>query len=75
MSPVSASKCRIRSTCVPEELDAHGLLLVGGVQLHGVAPDPELAPGEDGVVAVVVQVDQLAQQVALVRRCHRAAGP
>ncbi len=66
VSPVSASKWRIRSTCVAEELDAHGLLLVRGVQLDGVAPDPELAPGEDGVVAVVVQVDQLPQQVALV---------
>jgi hypothetical protein len=51
---------------VAEELDAHGLLLVGGMQFDGVAPDPEAAPAEHGVVAVVVEVDQLAQQAALV---------
>ena len=51
---------------VAEQLDAHGLLLVGGVELDGVAPHPEVAPGEHGVVAVVVEVHQLAQQVALV---------
>ncbi len=53
---------------VAEELDAHRLLLVGGMELDGVAPHPEMAAGEHGVVAVVVQVHQLAQQVALVRR-------
>ena len=57
---------------VPEQLDAHRLLLVDRMQLDGVAPHPEMAAGEHGVVAVVVQVHQLAQQVALV---HGVAGP
>ena len=57
---------------VAEELDAHGLLLVDRMQLDGVAAHPEVAPGEHGVVAVVVQVHQLAQQVALVHGVARA---
>ena len=51
---------------VAEELDADGLLLVGRVDLDGVAPDPEAAPAEDGVVAVVVEVDQTAEDGPLV---------
>ena len=46
---------------VAEELQAHGPLLVRREDLEGVAPDPELAPDEAEVVAVVLDVDQLAQ--------------
>jgi hypothetical protein len=51
---------------VAEHLDADAELLVGGVDLDGVAPHPELAPAEDGVVALVPHVDQAAEDVALV---------
>ena len=51
---------------VAEQLDAHRRLLVGGVHLDGVAPHPELAPDEVHVVAVVLHVDELAQDRALV---------
>jgi hypothetical protein len=51
VSPVSASNRR---------------LFVYRVQLDGVAPDPEMSPGEYGVVAVVVEVHQPPQQIALV---------
>ena len=46
---------------VAEQLDAHRRLVVGGVDLDGVAPDPELAPDEVHVVALVLHVDQRAQ--------------
>ena len=45
---------------VAEELDPDRGLVVGGVDLDDVAPDPELAPDQVGVVAVVLHVDQLA---------------
>ena len=51
---------------VAEHLDAQHRLVVGRVDLDGVAPDPELAPPERQVVAVVLQVDQAAQDRALV---------
>ena len=51
---------------VAEELDPHGGLVVGGVHLERVAPHPELAAHQVGVVAVVVHVDQLPQDLALV---------
>ena len=51
---------------VAEHLDAQHRLLVGGVHLDGVAPHPELAPAERHVVAVVLHVDQAAQDGALV---------
>ncbi len=51
---------------VAEQLDADRRLLVGGVHLDDVAPHPELAAHQVGVVAVVADVDQLAQHVALV---------
>ena len=51
---------------VAEQLDAQGVLLVGGVHLDGVAPDPELAPHEVGIVALVLHVDEPAQDGALV---------
>ena len=44
---------------VAEELDAEGLLLVGGEDLDRVAADPELAPDEVDVVALVLDVDEL----------------
>ena len=51
---------------VAEELDAHRVLLVRGVHLDGVAPDAELAPHEVHVVALVLHVDELREDVALV---------
>ena len=51
---------------VAEHLDPEGLLLVGRVDLDGVAPGPERAADEVDVVAGVLQVDQLAQDVPLV---------
>ena len=75
MSPVRASKLADPLHLVAEELDAHGLLLVGGVELDGVAPHPEAAPGEHGVVAVVVELHQLAQQAALVDGVARDGPP
>ena len=51
---------------VAEHLDAQHRLLVGGVHLDGVAPHAELAPAERHVVAVVLQVDEAAQDRALV---------
>ena len=51
---------------VAEHLDAQHRLVVRGVHLDGVAPHPELAPAERHVVAVVLQVDQAAQDRALV---------
>ena len=56
---------------VAEQLDADRRLLVGGVHLDGVAPHPELAPHEVHVVALVVHVDELAQD----RRAGRAPRP
>ncbi len=51
---------------VAEELDAHGVLLVGGMHLDGVASNPELAPHQVHVVAFVAHVDELAQRGSLV---------
>ena len=51
---------------VAEQLDSHGRLVVGGVDLDGVAPDPELAPHQVHVVALVAHVDQAAQHGPLV---------
>ena len=51
---------------VAEELDADRLLLVGGVDLHGVALGPELAPGQGGVVPAVLELHQAAEEGALV---------
>src|SRR5204862_85406 len=53
---------------VAEELDAVGEFLVGGPDFHRVAADTEGAAGEGDVVAVVLDVDELAQgQVAVGR--------
>ena len=51
---------------VAEHLDAQHRFLVGGVHLDRVAPHAELAAPERGVVAVVLKVDELAQQPPLV---------
>ncbi len=64
---------------VAEELDADGPGLVGRVDLHRVAVDPELAPVEGDVVARVLELDQAPQQGPLLvppcpgagRRCGR----
>ncbi len=46
---------------IPEELDARDEVVVGRLQLEGVATDAELGPREGLVVARVLQVHQLAQ--------------
>ncbi len=51
---------------VAEQLDLHHVLLVGGMDLDGVAPDPKLAPHQVQVVALVLHVDQPAQHRPLV---------
>ena len=51
---------------VAEQLDAHRRLLVGRVDLDGVAAHPELAAHEVHVVALVLHVDEPAQDGALV---------
>ena len=49
---------------VPEEIDAHPLVLfVGREDLHPVPPHPEDAPVEVLVVAGVLDVDELGQQI------------
>ncbi len=49
---------------VAEHLDAQHRLLVRRVHLDRVAPNPEVAPPERHVVALVLHVDQPAQDVA-----------
>ena len=51
---------------VAEQLDPDGMLLVGGVDLDGVAADPELASHQVGVIALVLHVDESAQDGPLV---------
>ena len=51
---------------VAEQLDAGDGLLVGGMHLDRVAPHPEPAASEVGVVALVAHVDELAEEAALV---------
>ena len=51
---------------VAEHLQADGRLLVGREDLDGVAPHPELAADEVEVVALVLHVDELGEDVALV---------
>ena len=46
---------------VAEELDPDERLLRGGLELQRVAADAEAGPGERGVVALVLEVDQVAQ--------------
>ncbi len=51
---------------VAEQLDADRRLVVGGMDLDGVAPDPELAPHQVHVVSLVTHVDQGPQDRPLV---------
>ena len=51
---------------VAEELDAHAPLLVGGEHLDRVASHPELVADEALVVALVLELDEPAQDRALV---------
>ena len=48
---------------VAEELDAQRQFLVGGLYFQRIAADAELAAGEVDVVALVLHVDKLAQQL------------
>ncbi len=57
---------------VAEELDADRVLLVRGEHLDRVAAHPELVAGEAEVVALVLQLDEPAQDVALVAFVARA---
>ena len=50
---------------VAEERDPDATLLVGGEHLDGVAPHPELVPGEVEVVALVLQLDEPGEDRAL----------
>ncbi len=50
---------------VAEELDADRLALVGGMDLDGVPPGPELASGQGDVVARVLEFDQSPEQSPL----------
>ena len=51
----------IRSTIVAEELDPHERLLRGRLEFERVAADAEPGPGERLVVALVLEVDEVAQ--------------
>ena len=51
---------------VAEELDARDRLFVRGMELDRVAPHPELASAERRVVALVLHVDELPEDRALV---------
>ena len=51
---------------VAEELYADGEFLVGGHNFEGVAPHGEAAPGEVGVVALVLHINELAEEGAAV---------
>ena len=51
---------------VAPPFDADGGLLVGREDLNGVAPDAELAADEVEIVALVLHVDELGEDVALV---------
>ena len=49
---------------IPKEFHPDGLvLIVGGVYLHGIAPDPEHVPFEGDIVALVAVFHQAAQQL------------
>ena len=65
-SPVSGCSVEMRSILVAEELDTHGQLLVHRDDLHRVAAHAERAAGERDVVALVLHVHELAQQLVAV---------
>src|SRR5881394_3931580 len=47
---------------VAPELDAHGLLVVGGEDLHGIAAHPESAALEPDVVALILDRDEVREE-------------
>ena len=51
---------------VAEQLDARDHLFVRGMHFDGVAPHSEPAPSEGGVIALVLHVDELTEQRALI---------
>ena len=51
---------------VAEHLDPHGELFVGRMNLDHVAADAKRPAAEGGVVAVVLQLDEFAQQLVAV---------
>ena len=60
---------------VAEELHAEGaILVIGGVQLHGVAPDAEHVALEGHVVALVAILHQTAEQLVPLHGHARAQG-
>ena len=66
ISPVTGSTERDALDLVAEELHADAALLVGREDLDRVAPDPELVADERHVVALVLQLDEALEDVALV---------
>ena len=51
---------------VTEQFHPHGRLVIGRVDLDGVAANPELAPHQVHVIALVLQLDEPTQDRALV---------
>ena len=65
----------MRSTSSPKNCDPDDEVVVGGLQLQRVAADAELGAAERLVVALVLQVDQLAQDpVAAVAAARAQCG-
>ena len=56
---------------VAEELHAHDEVVVRGLQLEGVATDAEAGARQGLVVALVLQVDQLAEDAVAPVSCRR----
>ena len=74
ISPVRGSSWMIRSTSSPNSSIRIGRLLVRREDLDRVAPDPELAPDEVDVVALVLDVDEpLRDEVTVGRPSPRHA--
>ena len=66
--PVHGTGDRIEVTdavdLVPEKLHPDGMVpVVGGIQLHGISPDPEHVPLKGDVVALVADLHQPPQQL------------
>ena len=65
-SPVSGSTLTIRSTSSPNSWMRIACSSYAREHLDGVAPHPELVAREAEVVALVLQLDEAAQDLALV---------
>ena len=61
-SPRSADRTRRSAPPRPRRTRSGGELLVGRLDVHHVAPDPEAAPAEVHVVAGVLEIHEVAQQ-------------